>query len=243
MNTEKSLVAYRALVRKEFMRFITVWKQTLLAPIVTTSLYFIIFGTFIGSQVADIGGFSYMQFIIPGIIAMPLITSAFSHVVFSVYMARFTKTIEDIMVTPVGDVTLVAALLTGGLIRGILVSIIVGIVSLLFSPLAIAHPFVLLLFMVLTSILFGLFGLIVGLYAKTFDDTALIPTFILTPLIYLGGVFYSIKLLPPLWQTVSQFNPIFYVINGFRYGFLGTTDASIGVSLGVKNSSQINKRC
>jgi len=230
MNTNKSFIAYKTLVRKEIVRFLIVWKQTLLAPIITTSLYFLIFGAFIGSQVADIEGFTYMQFIIPGLIMMPLITSSFSHVVFSVYMARFTRTIEDILVSPVSDFVLVSALLTGGLIRGVTVSVIVGIVSLLFSPLAIVNWWIVVSFVLVTAVLFGMFGLIVGLYSKTFDDTALIPTFVLTPLIYLGGVFYSIKLLPPFWQTLSQFNPLLYVINGFRYGFLGITDVAVWIS-------------
>ena len=233
MDASKSFIAYKTIVLKEIVRFLTVWKQTLLAPIITTSLYFLIFGAFIGSQIANIEGFTYMQFIVPGLIMMPLITSSFSHVVFSVYMARFTRTIDDILVSPVSNTVLVSALLTGGLIRGIVVSTVVAIVSLLFSPLKIANIWIVLAFILVTAILFGLFGLIVGLYSRTFDDTALIPTFVLTPLIYLGGVFYSINALPEIWQTISKFNPLLYIINGFRYGFLGITDVTVWVSFVV----------
>ncbi|MDP3948530.1 MAG: ABC transporter permease [bacterium] len=226
-------VPFWTIVRKEVVRFMRIWPQTLLPAVVTTVLYFIIFGQFIGSQIKPIEGFTYMQFIVPGLIMMSLINSAFSNVVSSFFGAKFSRNIEELIISPTPNYIIIAGYVTGGVIRAALVSAIVFVISLFFTSIAVQHVFMGILFAFLAAVLFSLAGLLNAIFAKDFDDISIFPTFVLTPLIYLGGVFYSIQMLPPFWSGVSQFNPILYMINGFRYSFLGITDVSPALSMGV----------
>jgi ABC-2 type transport system permease protein len=221
------------IIGKEVTRFLRVWSQTLLPPVVTTGLYFLIFGSFIGSQIQPISGFSYMQFIVPGLVMMAIITSAFQNTVSSFYFAKFQRNLEELMVSPTPYWVIIAGFVGGGVLRGLLVGAIVLAVSLFFASLTVAHIGVILVFAFLTSLLFSLAGLTNAIYAKNFDGISIFPTFVLTPLTYLGGIFYSIQALPPFWQQVSQLNPVLYMVNGFRYGFLGITDVNLWLSFGI----------
>jgi len=229
--THDSIIAYKTIVRKEVNRFLRIWAQTLLPPAITQTLYFVIFGKFIGSQVGDIQGVSYMAFIVPGLVMMSVINNSFSNVVSSFFSSKFQRNIEEMMVSPTPNWVIVAGFVTGGLMRGLCVGAIVFGVSIFFTNPIISHPFFIILFVTLTSIVFSLGGLLNGIFAKNFDDVSIFPTFILTPLTYLGGVFYSIHDLPVFGQILSQFNPILYMVNGFRYGFYGFSDVHVGFSL------------
>lgn len=227
MTATKTWITFLTIARTEIGRFFRVWSQTLLAPIVTTTLYYVIFGQFIGSQVAPIAGYTYIQFIVPGLVMMTVITSSFQNTVSSFFMAKMMKFLEELLVAPVHPVVVVAGYVAGGVARGLVTGLIVLLVALFFTHVSIFSISLVLLFVLLTSIFFSLFGLIVAIYAKNFDGMSIIPNFVLTPLTYLGGVFYSISMLPEFWQKVSHANPIFYMINGFRYGFLGIADVSV----------------
>ncbi len=227
------MTAFYTMMRKEIVRILRIWSQTLLPPVITTSLYFIVFGAFIGSQIAPIHGVSYIQFIVPGLIMMSIITSAYSNAVFSAYFAKFTRTIEELLVSPMPNWIIIAGFVGGGIMRGFLVGVLVLVVSLLFTHLAVANILVIVAALILTAILFSFAGLLNGVFAKSFDAVGIVPTFVLTPLTYLGGVFYSIEQLPPFWQTVSLFNPILYMVNAFRYGFLGTSDIPLWICFTV----------
>lgn len=226
MNPQELLVAYLTIVRKEAIRYLRVWSQTLLPPVVTMSLYFVIFGQFIGSQIAPIQGYTYMEFIVPGLIMMSVIMSSFMHTVSSFYFAKFQKTVEEIMVSPTPYPVVILGYVTGGVLRGMTIAGLVMGVSLFFTHITIAHLGIMLVFALLTSILFSLVGLINGVHANSFDGISIVPNFILTPLTYLGGVFYSVSLLPPFWESLSRVNPVLYMVNGFRYGFLGVSDVN-----------------
>lgn len=221
------------MVRNDFVRIIRIWSQTLLPPIVTTSLYFIVFGTFIGSQLAPIHGLSYIQFIVPGLIMMSVITSSYMNTVSTFYFAKWTKTLDEILVSPMPDWLVVLGFVSGGVMRGLMVGVLVAAVGLFFTHLAIYNVVVLVAALVLTSVLFSLGGLINGAFAKSFDGISIVPTFVLTPLTYLGGIFYSIQQFPPIWQKVSLLNPILYMVNAFRWGFFGVSDINIGICFGV----------
>ena len=210
-----------------------IWVQTLVPPAITIALYFVIFGNLIGSRIGDMGGFSYMEFIVPGLIMMSVITNSYSNVASSFYSTKFQKSIEELLVAPVPNYIIVLGYMGGGMTRGMLVGLIVTCVSLLFVDIQIHNIFVIMATVILTSAVFALGGLINAIYANSFDDISIIPTFILTPLTYLGGVFYSITLLPEFWQGVSQVNPIIYMVNAFRYGFLGVSDVDLSVAFGV----------
>jgi ABC-2 type transport system permease protein len=227
MTLKELWVAYVTIVRKETIRYLRVWSQTLLPPVVTMSLYFVIFGGFIGSQIDPIRGYSYMEFIVPGLIMMSVIMSSFMHTVSSFYFAKFQKTLEEILVSPTPYPIVIAGYVTGGMLRGMTVASLVMVVANFFTHIPMAHPTIMLLFALLTSALFSIVGLLNGVFANSFDGISIVPNFILTPLTYLGGIFYSITMLPPFWQAVSHWNPILYMINGFRYGFLGISDVSI----------------
>lgn len=224
-------VAYMTIVRKETVRFLRIWPQTLLPSVMTTTLYYVVFGTFIGSQIKGFGDFSYIQFIVPGLVMMAVITNSFSNVASSFFGDKFQKQIEEILVSPLSPSLVVAGYVTGGVLRGLLTGLLVLGVSLFFTHLTIHSLFLVAVFILLTSLLFSLAGLLNGIYAKDFDGVSIVPTFVLTPLTYLGGVFYSISALPPLWQKISVWNPILYMVNGFRYGFLGISDVSVTASL------------
>jgi ABC-2 type transport system permease protein len=226
-------IGYYTMVRKEFIRIVRIWSQTLLPPIITTALYFAIFGTFIGSQVASIHGFKYVQFIVPGLVMMAIITSSYMNTVSTFYFSKFLRTIDELFASPMPNWVVVAGFVTGGVMRGLLVGILVIGVSLFFTHLVIYNALVLIMAAILTSVLFSFAGLVNGIFAKSFDAVSIIPTFVLTPLTYLGGIFYSIDQLPPLFRTLSLGNPILYMVNAFRYGFLGITDVPLSICFGV----------
>ncbi|KAB7898347.1 ABC transporter permease [Rouxiella sp. S1S-2] len=226
-------VALKSIWMKEINRFGRIWVQTLVPPVITMSLYFVIFGNLIGSRIGDMHGFSYMQFIVPGLIMMSVITNSYANVASSFFSAKFQRNIEELLVAPVPTHVVIAGYVGGGVARGICVGILVTVISMFFVHLTIHSWWVIALTLLLTAILFSLGGLLNAVFATTFDDISLIPTFVLTPLTYLGGVFYSLTLLPPFWQAVSKLNPIVYMISGFRYGFLGISDVPLVFTMGV----------
>ncbi len=233
MNAQQKWIAYYTILIREVLRFSRIWVQTIIPPVITTALYFIIFGNLIGPAIGEMGGHSYMDFIVPGLIMMTVITNSYSNVVSSFYGSKFQGNITEMLVSPVPNWIILAGFISGGIARGMAVGVAVTLVSLFFSDLAITHPLVMLTIGLLTSALFALAGLINGVYASSFDDISIIPTFVLTPLTYLGGVFYSITMLPLFWQKVSLLNPVLYMVNGFRYGILGIADISIWISYGI----------
>lgn len=218
---------------KECTRFLRIWVQTLVPPAITMTLYFIIFGSLIGSRIGEMGGVSYMEFIVPGLIMMSVITNAYSNVASSFFSAKFQRNLEEMLVAPVSNITIILGYVGGGVARALLVAIIVTLVSGFFVPLQIQSITMIIATVILTATLFALGGLLNAMFAKSFDDISIIPTFVLTPLTYLGGVFYSITLLPSFWQGVSQFNPIIYMVNGFRYGFIGVSDIQPMIAIAV----------
>ena len=226
-------VAFKSLISKEVHRFTRIWIQTLVPPAITMTLYFIIFGNLIGSRIGTMNGFGYMEYIVPGLIMMSVITNSYSNVASSFFSAKFQKNIEELLVAPVSNSVIIAGYVGGGVVRGLLVGGLVTFVSLFFVEIRIAQVGVVILTVIMTSITFSLGGLINSIFARTFDDISLIPTFVLTPLTYLGGVFYSINLLPEFWQGVSKLNPIVYMVNAFRYGFLGISDVRLSIAFSV----------
>jgi len=228
-----NFIALKSLLTKEVNRFTRIWLQTLVPPAITMSLYFVIFGTLIGERIGLMSGFSYMEFIVPGLIMMSVITNSYSNVASSFFSSKFQRNVEELLVAPLPTWIIIAGYVGGGVARGLLVGCIVTLVSLFFVQLNIANIGVLIISVLFTSILFSLGGLINAILAKTYDDISIIPNFVLTPLTYLGGVFYSLSLLPEFWQGVSQVNPIVYMINTFRYGFLGVTDIPLVYSFSI----------
>ncbi len=226
-------VAFKTIVVKEIRRFMRIWVQTIVPPAVSALLYMMIFGTLIGSRVGEMDGHRYIDFIVPGIIMMSVITNSYANSVSSFFGAKFQSHIEEVLVAPVHTVVILAGYIIGGVCRGLMVGALVALVSLFFTRLTIENPLITLLIVVMTSMLFSIGGIINSIFAKGFDDISIIPNFVLTPLTYLGGIFYSIKLLPDFWQNLSMINPVLYMINGFRYGILGTSDFSIVVSFVV----------
>lgn len=226
-------VALNTLLGREINRFMRIWTQTLLPPAITMSLYFIIFGKFIGSQLNPINGFTYIQFIVPGLVMMSMMTNAYANTSSSFFMTKFNRSIEEMLVSPMPNLTILLGFMLGGAIRGIFCGIIVLCISFLFTSITITHLGVVVLISVLAAMVFSLGGLINAIFAKRFDDIAFIPTFVLTPLTYLGGVFYSIHQLPPLWRSLSVFNPILAMVDTFRYGLLGISDINVYFALGL----------
>lgn len=222
-----NMTGFLTLAGKESRRVIRIWKQTLVPPIITTTLYFLIFGTLIGARIGEMHGVSYMQFIAPGLVMMTAITASYVNTASSFFLSKFTKTYEELLVSPLSSHNIIWGYVVGSIVRGGLAGILVMLVALCFVTFEIHSWLIIFLTLLMTTIAFALGGLINAIYAKSFDDVGLIPTFVLTPLTYLGGVFYSISLLPSFWQAVSKFNPIVYMINGFRYGFLGITDVPV----------------
>ena len=233
MNGKLRWVGYKTIVRKEITRILRIWGQTIVPPAITMSLYFIIFGELIGRRIGEIGGFTYMQYIVPGLVIMSVITNSYGNMVSSFFGAKYGKHIEELLISPLPNWIILAGYVTGALARGFMVGIVVMCVSLFFTRIEVQHPLIMLSVIVLTAIVFALAGMINAIYGQKFDDIAIIPTFILAPLTYLGGVFYSIALLPEFWQKVSAFNPILYMVNGFRYGMLGVSDVSLIQTYGV----------
>ncbi len=227
MEARLQLVAFTTILRKEIRRVTRIWVQTLIPPAITMVLYFIIFGGLIGGRIGPMGGFDYMTFVVPGLIMMAIINNSYSNAVSSFYSAKFTRSIEEILVSPTPNYIILLGWLAGGVFRGLCVGAIVTVLSLFFAKLQIHNLAVTIAVILCTSMLFSLGGIINAIFANSFDDISIIPTFILTPMTYLGGVFYSINLLPDFWQTVSLFNPILYMVNVFRYGILGVSDVNI----------------
>lgn len=226
-------IAFKSILAKEINRFTRIWIQTLVPPAITMTLYFLIFGNLVGSRIGDMGGVSYMEFIAPGLIMMSVITNSYSNVASSFYSAKFQRNLEEIMVAPVPHYVMIAGYVGGGVARGLCVGLIVTLVAMFFVDISLHHVGLVIMTVFLTSVLFSLGGLINAVFAKSFDDISIIPTFVLTPLTYLGGVFYSLTLLPPFWQGVSALNPVVYMINVFRYGFLGFADISVPLSVAI----------
>lgn len=220
-------VAFKTILTKEIRRFTRIWVQTLVPPVITMTLYFIIFGQLIGSRIGEMNGFSYMQFIVPGLIMMSALTNSFANVASSFYSTKFAKNVEELLISPTSSHIIILGYVAGGMARGLCVGILVTIVAMLFVELTVYSWIIIALTLLLTTATFALGGLINAVFARSFDDISIIPTFVLTPLTYLGGVFYSISLLPTFWQNLSKLNPIVYMINGFRYGFLGVSDIAI----------------
>lgn len=220
-------IAFTSLLRKEIKRFLRIWMQTLLPPLVTMTLYFLIFGHLIGQRLGSIQGYSYIQYIAPGLIMMSVITAAYTNVVTSFFGMRFQRSIEELIVAPLPNYLLLFGFVAGGVARGLLVGLLVTLLALFFTHLQVVHFWVLLAIVPVTTVLFSLAGFTNGLFAKTFDDVSIIPTFVLTPLTYFGGIFYSIDLLPSFWRHLSLLNPILYIVNSFRYALLGISDISV----------------
>jgi ABC-2 type transport system permease protein len=231
MSPAQIAIALWTLVVKEIKRFTRIWPQTLLPPSITMTMYFIIFGNLIGSRIGEMDGYDYMDFIVPGLIMMAVITNCYSNVASSFFSNKFQRSIEEMMVSPMPNWVILTGFVLGGMARGLGVGVIVTGVSLFFTRISVAHPLLTVGVVVLTAALFSIGGFINALLGKKFDDISIIPTFVLTPLTYLGGVFYSISLLPEFWQGVSMLNPILYMVNVFRYGFLGVSDIPVGWAL------------
>jgi len=226
-------IAFQTIAVKEVLRFLRIWIQTVFPPVVTTGLYFLIFGTLIGDRIGPMDGVDYIDYIVPGLILMAVIASSYANTVSSFYQSKFSHFIEELLIAPVPDWVILAGFVFGGVARGLIVGLAVTLVSLLFSDLSIHSIPVALLVLFLTAVLFSLGGFINAAYANSFDDVSIVPTFVLTPLTYLGGVFYSISLLPDIWQQLSLANPVLYMINAFRYGLLGVSDIPLGIAFGI----------
>ena len=233
MTPREQYMAFMTIVRKEIKRYLRIWTQTLLPSAITMSLYFVIFGSLIGSRIGEMGGFTYMQFVVPGLIMMAIVTNSYSNVVSSFFGSKFNHSVAELLVSPIPNYVILMGYVVGGVTRGMFVAVVVTIVSLFFTELHIHSYFVVVVIVLMTSTLFALAGFINAVFANSFDDISIIPTFVLTPLIYLGGVFYSMDLLPEFWANVSKLNPLVYVVNAFRYGVLGVSDVSLTFAMGM----------
>ena len=224
MNRELIVTAFYTIVRKEIRRFLRIWTQTLVPPMVTMSLYFVIFGNLIGPRIGEMDGHRYMDYIAPGLIMMSVITNSYSNVTSSFFSARFQRFVEEMLVSPTPNLVIILGYVVGGVVRGICVGASVTCIAMLFANMQVNSILVTIVVVILTATVFALAGFINAIFARSFDDISIVPTFILTPLTYLGGVFYSISLLSDFWQGVSKLNPILYMVNAFRYGILGVSD-------------------
>lgn len=233
MKLTRYYIAFKAILTKEVLRFMRIWIQTVLPPAITTALYFIIFGKLIGEQIGEMDGYRYIDFIVPGLILMSVITNSYANVVSSFYSSKFQRHVEELLISPVPNAVILAGYVGGGVARGIVVGVTVTIVSMFFSDWQIYSYSITLLVFVLTSILFAMAGFINAIYANSFDDISIVPTFVLTPLTYLGGVFYSISMLSEFWQNMTMINPVFYMINAFRYGLLGSSDIPLAMAFSI----------
>ncbi|OGG60462.1 ABC transporter permease [Candidatus Kaiserbacteria bacterium RIFCSPHIGHO2_02_FULL_49_16] len=234
MSPSQMFTSFYTIVRKDVVRIFRIWPQTFLPSIITSILYFLVFGKILGERIGEIGGHPYITFVVPGLVMLAVVTNSFSNVATTFFQAKFfARNIDEVLVSPTPPWVIISGYVAGGMVRGIVIGALVIIVSAFFSPLPMTHPFIILLFLILSSLLFSLAGLVNGIYAKSFDGISIVPTFVLTPLVYLGGVFYSAQALPPLWQKLTYADPIFYLINGFRDGFMGISDISLSLSIGV----------
>jgi ABC-2 type transport system permease protein len=228
-NAAANLVALNTLIRREIVRIMRIWTQTLIPPAITMTLYFVIFGKLIGSRIGSIeGGFSYMQYIVPGLVMMSIITNSYGNISSSFFGAKFSRAVEEMLVSPMPNWVILAGYVAGAVVRGLVVGILVLLIALFFTDLHVLHPLITFASVLLGATIFSLAGFVNAVYAKKFDDIALVPTFILTPLTYLGGVFYSVNMLGEPWQAISRANPILYMVNAFRFGVLGISDVHVG---------------
>jgi ABC-2 type transport system permease protein len=233
-NTAANLVALNTLIRREIVRIMRIWTQTLIPPAITMTLYFVIFGKLIGSRIGSIeGGFSYMQYIVPGLVMMSIITNSYGNISSSFFGAKFSRAVEEMLVSPMPNWVILLGYVAGAVVRGLVVGILVLLIALFFTDLHVLHPLITFASVLLGATIFSLAGFVNAVYAKKFDDIALVPTFILTPLTYLGGVFYSVNMLGEPWQAISRANPILYMVNAFRYGVLGISDVHVGMAFVV----------
>ncbi|HET6431360.1 ABC transporter permease [Dyella sp.] len=234
MNSSANLVALYTITRREIMRVVRIWTQTLIPPVITMTLYFVIFGKLIGSRIGTIeGGFTYMQYIVPGLVMMSIINNSYANISSSFFGAKFQRSVEEMLVSPMPNWVILLGYVTGSVARGLVVGALVLGIALFFTSLHLMHPLITLASVVLGATIFALAGFVNAIYAKKFDDIALVPTFVLTPLTYLGGVFYSIKMLGEPWQALSRANPILYMVNTFRFGVLGISDVDVGIAFVV----------
>ncbi len=228
-----NIVGLTTIVRREYRRIIRIWLQTIVPPAITMTLYFVIFGSLIGRRIGDMDGVPYTTFIAPGLIMMSVISNSFGNVVSSFFSGKMQLHLEEMLVSPMSYATIVVGYMVGGVVRGLLVAALVTLVALFFADLTVVHPLITVSVIILTSMVFSLGGLLNAIFAKTFDDISIVPTFVLTPLTYLGGVFFSTTLLSPIWQGIAHVNPILYMVNAFRYGMLGRSDIPIGTAYAV----------
>jgi ABC-2 type transport system permease protein len=228
-----NLYAIRAIYKFEMARALRTLLQSVVSPVLSTSLYFVVFGAAIGSRMADIDGVSYGAFIVPGLIMLTLLTQSISNASFAIYFPRFTGTIYEVLSAPVSYGEILVGYVGAAATKSIVLGLITLATASLFVPLQINHPFWMLAFLILTSVTFSLFGFIIGIWADGFEKLQLVPLLIVTPLTFLGGSFYSIDMLPPLWRTLTLFNPVVYLISGFRWSFYGVSDVSVGISLAM----------
>lgn len=234
MSTSTNLVALQTLVRREIVRIMRIWTQTLIPPAITMTLYFVVFGKLIGGRIGTIeGGFSYIQYIVPGLVMMSIITNSYGNISSSFFGAKFSRSVEEMLVSPMPNWVILLGYVTGAVTRGLVVGVLVLLIALFFTSLHVVHPIITFLSVLLGATIFSLAGFVNAVFAKKFDDIALVPTFVLTPLTYLGGVFYSINMLGEPWQTISRINPILYMVNAFRFGVLGITDVNIWIAFVV----------
>lgn len=236
MDNYRRFISFYTMVRRDVVRMFRIWVQTFLPSVVTSVLYFLVFGTVLGSQIGDMQGVPYMTFVVPGLVMLAIVTTAYSNTSFTFFTSKFfARSIDEILVSPTPPWVMIAGFVGGGLIRGVLTGALVLIVSIFFTGLTLSvhSALIIFAFAVLTCLVFALAGLVNGIYAKSIDGINLVPTFVLTPLVYLGGIFYSVHSLPEWWQAITYMNPLFYLINGFRYGFLGITDVSLSISVAI----------
>jgi len=233
MNGAGNLVALNTIVRREIVRILRIWTQTLIPPAITMTLYFVIFGKLIGSRIGEMHGFTYMQYIVPGLVMMSIITNSYGNISSSFFGAKFSRAVEEMLVSPMPNWVMLLGYVTGSVTRGLIVGSLVLLIALFFTDLHVAHPLITFASVLLGATIFSLAGFVNAIYAKKFDDIALVPTFVLTPLTYLGGVFYSVDLLGEPWRSISMVNPILYMVNAFRFGVLGVSDVNLGVAFVV----------
>ena len=233
MNLKGNWIAFQTIVIKEIARFLRVWTQTILPSAITMTLYFVIFGHLMGPRIGTLGGYPYVQYIAPGLIMMAVITNSYMNVSSSFFIAKFQRSIEEILISPIPNSLILTGFVTSSALRGVIVGLVVTIISAFFAKFTVHHVFTMVVVVLLSAILFSLAGFVNAIFAKKFDDIAIIPTFVLTPLTYLGGVFYSVDMLPHAWRVLSFFNPILYMVNAFRYGVLGVSDVNVALSLSI----------
>ena len=229
-SAHPNLVALGTIARREITRILRIWAQTLVPPAITMTLYFLIFGSLIGKRIGDMGGYDYMDFIVPGLVMMSIIQNSYGNISSSFFGAKFGRHIEELLVSPMPNWVILGGYVAGAVLRGVLVGIIVLCIAMLFTHVRVPHPLIMISTVLLGATIFSLAGFVNAIYAKKFDDVAIVPTFILTPLTYLGGVFYSVKMLPDWAQAMTHANPVFYMVNAFRYGLLGTSDIPVSIA-------------